>query len=87
VVGVLLPLVEPHSGRQFRWFAWLAAEAIGELGPVREGTELAFTERVVVARVGSAVALGDAEENATGLSVIGEPRSAWMVSWSRATST
>ena len=39
----------------------IADESVWEVGPVLEGLELAFGEGVVVADVGSAVRLGDAE--------------------------
>src|SRR5262245_19541306 len=36
------------------------AEAFGKLGPVLQGLELTFRERVVIGEVGPAVGLGDA---------------------------
>jgi hypothetical protein len=63
-----------------------AAEAGGEVGPILEGPELALRIRVVVADVRPRVRLGDAEvgeQVSNGLAIIGPPRSAWMVRWSR----
>ena len=74
--------------------AWQCARAAsievnraGEAGPVLQGLELRFGERVVVADVRAGecdwVTPRSASRNATGLEVIEEPRSAWMVSCPR----
>jgi hypothetical protein len=82
-VLVVVPTKEP-AAEGMR--VLVAAEPVGELGPVLEGAELALAERVVVEQCGlecDLVTPRSASKNATGLATIGDPRSAWTVSWPR----
>ena len=61
-------------------------EATGEVGPVLQGLELGFADGLssdTCGRLCDWVTPRSASSNATGLAVIEEPRSAWMVNWSR----
>ena len=60
--GMAMLVVVPGKKRVAEGAAILnRAEAIGKLGAILHGAELAFRKRIVVGSVGPAVGLGDAE--------------------------
>ena len=72
-VLIVVPAEESHAVRPG---GLDGGEPAREIGPVLQGLELCFAERVVVGDVGSGVGLGDTEvasRNATGLEVIELP--------------
>jgi hypothetical protein len=79
----MLMVVPGEEGLAMRPRVLDGGEPGGEVRPVLQRLELALGVRVVVGDVRAGVRLGipgSASRNATGLEVIEEPRSAWMVS-------